>query len=197
MKNLLLIFSILLSNSLFVKAQDLPPKVFKDSVDAFFDAHYEGGSREFLEEVYQNIYFPLAARSNCNSGILIVKLIFGRNGQLTNLTFYNPLGDGLENEVKRVLLLTRKKWNNVNPDESIVISFSFTVGEKEKLEGYINVIALQNCYHTTEIFQKKLDKTISKEKYDKAIEYCTEIIKRNPWSEKHIKLYEELKKKQE
>lgn len=198
MKNLLLIFLILLSTSLFTQAQEIPPKVENDSTEAFLDAHFEGGAKGFLESIYQSINFPGEARNNCNSGISIAKLTFGKNGQIIDLTLYNSLGQGLDEEVIRMIRITQKSWKSTVAEKDVLISFAFRVGEKERISGYINVIAYgpdHNCFHTTKTFQKKLDKAIKKKKYDKAMEYCAEIIKRNPWSEEHHKLYDELKQK--
>lgn len=198
MKHLFLIFSILFSTSLFTQAQEVPPKVPRDSTNAFLNAHYGGGTRGFLENVYKNINYPLASRNNCNSGILIAKLTFGQNGQITNLTFYNPLDDDLEEEVTRIINLTAKGWKSSVAGKSFIISFSFLVGVREKLDGYINVTAevlnSDGC-ETTKQLQRKLNRAVKKEKYEKALTYCIEILRRNPWSEEHIKLYKELMKR--
>jgi hypothetical protein len=197
MKNLLLIIAFLFSSQ-FAQAQEIPAQVHEDSIDAFFNTYYEGGVRDFLEHFYKNINYPKSARKNCTSGILIIKLSFGENGTISKLQYFNPLCSGIESETSRVLNKSKAGWKASAKGKSITFSLGFMMGEKEKLDSYITVIADevdgQRCY-TTKDFQRKLDKAIKKGKDEKALAYCVEILKRNPWSAEHLKLYEALVKK--
>jgi len=197
MKNLLLILAFLSSFPLFISAQEVPAQVHEDSIDAFLNTHYKDGARGFLEMFYKNINYPKVARRNCTSGILIVKLTFGKNGSIAKTELFNPLGDGIEEEVVRVINISKGGWKSLAEGRSISFSLGFIMGEKEKLNCYITMIAVingLNCY-TIKDFQKKLNWALKKEKYEKALAYCDQILRRNPWSEEHIKIYEELVEK--
>lgn len=196
MKNLFLITFCLFLTITSINAQN---DSLNDAADDFLDAHYEGGSKAFLELLYQNVQFPMEARNNCISGVSIVTIFFGKNGQIKGIQQRNPLGGGLQEEVSRVTNLTLNGWKKNIENEIFTFTVAFMVGERDKLKGYINIVAYglpqyEQC-PTTKEFEKKLAKALKKEKYEDAKAYCEQLLQRHPLSTAYLEQYEMIIKK--
>jgi hypothetical protein len=191
MKNLFLITFCLFLTITSINAQ-------KDSVSIannnFLNEHYKGGAKAFLELLYQNVQFPAEARNNCISGVSIITILFGEDGQIKGIQQKNPLDGGLEEEVSRITRLTLNGWNKNIEDEIFTFSIAFMLGERDKLEGYIKVIAsglpqYEQC-PTTKEFEKKLAKALKKKKYEAAKTHCEQLLQRHPLSTTYLEQYE-------
>jgi hypothetical protein len=191
MKNLFLIILCFLIPTISIDAQN---DDLEDKADSFLDAHYEGGAKAFLELIYTNIKFPEEARSNCISGVSIMTIRFGQQGEIVGIQQRNPLGGGLQTELSRVIRLTVRDWKKNFEDTSFTFSIAFMIGERDKLDAYIRVIAYglpqYEACPTTKYFEKKLKRTLEKKKYENAKVYCEELLQRHPFSETYLKQYE-------
>ncbi len=71
----------------------------------------ECSDQEFKKFIYSNIKYPKKARENNKEGIVIAQFIFD-NGTIRHIEIIQDIGDGLGEEVQRVinLMANNKKW---------------------------------------------------------------------------------------
>lgn len=160
------------------------------SFNHFLEENYEGGSRAFLEHLYEHVEYPGQARLNCIMGIIKVNLKLDTATNTVKVGFYNLQGYGLEQELLEALSLTQGKWKMNTTEDEADFFIDFRVNEEARYPEVISVIAKDNssqCISTDQLI-KKLSKYLGRKKYDKAQYIYDELINRNPYSKEYIEV---------
>lgn len=142
--------------------------------------------------------YPADARTHCRSGQLLVKVMVSPQGAVQAVTFLNMLGYGIEEEVTSVLMATAGKWNTATESADLLFSIGFELDGIAKINGDMKINAYGSGAHgggceSTEELEAQMDKAIKKGKKDKAMAYCEELLRRNPFSVEYANAYNELK----
>jgi len=178
-----------------------------NTFDNFLENNFQEGKKAFFSTFFQNINYPLDARLNGVMGQLQTKLTIREDGSIDRIEFLNELGYGIESEVKRVLLLTDKKWKTSEEERTLDFTIAFQLGEDKVIEADLKVVAMgsprPSSYFsagplkTNKQLEKSAKKLIKKQKYKEAMEVCEELLIRTPDSEKYKTIQKEIKAKLE
>lgn len=164
------------------------PLSAQDTTDvfaAFLEAHYDGGERAFLEDVYQTIRYPQAARANCGIGHLRVRVIVKADGGLQRITFLTPFGYGVPEEVTRVLSAHQRKWIGTGHAEQLDFSIGYQLGGSPEVKGDVTVVAYtvgnphapSGC-PANEDLEKRLRRAAEKGREHRVKELTEELLRR-------------------
>ncbi|HPG07781.1 MAG: hypothetical protein KDC59_15685 [Saprospiraceae bacterium] len=160
------------------------------------DQHFPGGDSAFLDLVYHNIQYPPEARQRGTMATLLVSLYINAKGGLDSLKFLNPvpIGDGIEEEVLRILKLTHKRWINYGDGFHFDCSFVFKFESEELLHGDISIVAfLVNAKLPRTDLIKSFDKLLKRgNKSNEVKEMVTLLIKMYPDNLQYLELYRQL-----
>lgn len=182
----------------FCMAQKNLPENFESNLAEVLENRFNGGSKPFFQLVYGNIKYPGEARAACRLGQLLVTLSISEQGHIENIQYLNELDYGLEEEVKRVLELTAGRWLPSENSSALYFSVGFHIERTADIKGDLKVTAYglsggdKSCENNQSI-EEKLHKAIKKKQSEKALEYCEELLRRDPLSTEYRKIYAELK----
>ncbi|MFK7809700.1 MAG: hypothetical protein AB8F74_17980 [Saprospiraceae bacterium] len=159
----------------------------------FIDLYYEDGAKSFLKTIYENINYPKEARLNCGIGHLHVRLTINPKNGIDDITFLNPFGFGVEEDVQKTLRITETGWNGAGEKREINFTIAYQLGDQPEIKGEINIMAvgsndqssLSGCKESKTLM-KKLKKGIAKGKFKKVSKYWTELIRRGYHNEEFL-----------
>jgi hypothetical protein len=177
-----------------------PLTMTSDSVEKLMEKRYKGGKKGFFTDLSQNIRYPMEARENCRTGVVLAYMKIRPSGGIDSILFNNDveLGMGIEAELARCLLLTKGKWLKSEEYTTFNFSVGFLIEGNDKLKATISVVAYgwptEKCPTNNELI-KQLEKAQKKEKYKEAIVLCEDLLRRLPNSEEYKKELENLKAK--
>lgn len=66
--------------------------------------------KKMLEFIYMNVTYPYEARVNQTEGTVVVSFIIEKDGKITNIKILRNPGDGLGEDVKRVIKAMPSNW---------------------------------------------------------------------------------------
>lgn len=147
----------------------------------FLKTNYLPGPKAFLINIYENIKFPIGARTSCTVGKLKMRLVIHQDGFIEKVQFLNMLGNGLEEEAIRVMQFVKKDWLTLEKDTTRVVdlTIAWQIGTTQVIKGDINLVAEGRC-NSNAYYLRKLEKMMKKEKYEKAKLITIELLKRDP-----------------
>lgn len=162
------------------------------------EERFVGGADAFLRHFFEKVHYPADAREHCRSGQLLVKVTVSPKGEIQAIQFLNKLGNGIEEEVETTIKATNGKWKTSPESSDLYFPIGFQLEGVAVVNGDLKVVAYGSGAHgggceSTPAIEAKMDKAIKKGKKDKAIEYCEELLRRNPFSAEYIKAYNVLK----
>ncbi|MDB5243072.1 MAG: TonB [Spirosoma sp.] len=150
----------------------------------------------------QNLRYPAQAQQEAIVGTSLVSLTVAPTGKLANVSILTSLGKAVDWEVKRVVQATEKLWlpayQQPGPDSiMLILPVTFLLGDKnfcvEEVKpdfilskneivvvGYGQSIAVKDDeYYTTHLIT-----ALEEKNYKQGLNYVSELIRRNPYSEK-------------
>lgn len=165
-----------------------------ETINMMLDYRFMGGHWNFEKLFFKNFKYPDFAIKNCVSGIAILEIDVNCKGELENVTVKNPLGFGIEQEIKRVLALPGAKWNTCKDDKytHLSIPILFVVGETQtnRVDPYMTVEGDSPGFtcRGDDYYWERAKKYLEKKKGKRAIQYLDILIKRNPMTTEFIEL---------
>jgi len=97
-------------------------------------ANFKGGIEAFYAFLAKNIHYPKEARDHNTQGKVIATFVVEEDGSLSNVTILRGIGNGCDDEAKRVLSAS-PKWNPGTQNGKTVrqqytVPISFTLAKK-------------------------------------------------------------------
>lgn len=167
-------------------------------LSAFPADRFEGGVEAFYMQMGKTIKYPRSARESGRIGTCVVSLVLGPDGRYKSISFLNPLGKGIDEEVEKALKGLEKQWladpKAVNLKLNFVISFMIdgslllrTPYDKAYFMDEIKVVAYGPRSGNITESEKLIEKFYAlseKKKFKKALNFVDELIYRDPFNQK-------------
>lgn len=196
---ILIIFLALLGYPM-VQAQNIP-LINPDTLNQISPERYEGGEDAFYRFILRNVKYPKEARLNYVSGTAIIAIVISPEGKIKLLDMLNPLENGIEEEIIRLMSTQEAFWKpNVNArDEVYILPLIFKLAgfenKRNRLHPNPPTFLLEPCvvlatgtgggdfdfqYYTD--FEAKFIKYEKKSKYRKALAFLNRMIALEPYN---------------
>jgi hypothetical protein len=165
----------------------------------FVEEQFKGGTIEFRKFITANIKYPQQSVEKAVVGLSISSCTITPDGAIENISIINPIDQHIDLEVKRVIELTKTKWNKSEDSisrtfylqiyfilkgiqfdtyeltaENVIKSFSVTVLGLKLSEAEVPK-------RTTQYIIESIGTALSRKKYPDALEFINEAIRRNPF----------------
>ena len=129
-------------------------------------------------------------------GFVKVNLPIQQSGEIGEIKFYNQLGNGIEQEIVRLLTATLGSWKTSEEERNIELLFNWRINE-DAVGGMINIAAgvPDGFCESTQRLEKKIKKFIKKKKYKKAKSVLHELKNRDPYTNAYHEFETALKNK--
>jgi hypothetical protein len=179
------------------------------------DKRYKGGEIKFREFIEQNLEYPVNSVINKNIGFSITGITITPKGKIVEISNTNPIDDFIEKDIIRVLNLTKKNWlksDSISENETFYIQIAYILNGKKKPPEIINpvnekynfiepivitALGLNDSFSppTDEYVAIMFSEYLKKNKYDEALIYIDELIRRNPFNKELYQLRISINKK--
>jgi hypothetical protein len=196
----LLLACISISNSLYSQK-------FKKPIDYRF----KGGEIGYISFFSKSIHFPETAIKNGIIANSITKITLNPEGKIIEISFINPIDSIIDNEVLRVIDLSKIFWkrcDSIKHDQVFYIQIAFSLPgfqpnlckpkSKEIMKIFPEPILVgipESLPHTltkennskisvkeSEELSGELNSTLKNEKFEEALPLLNELIKRDPFN---------------
>ena len=190
------IFAVFTLSSFIISPNDISDlnEISNDDETSFYyvlDNRFQGGSDAFIELFKENIRYPQEAFDNCRVGLSKIKLSISKDGKLEDFKFTNKLGMGIEEKLSHFLESTKNDWKAWARDSEMELTIGFSLITKSDsyypdadllvLEKSAFKFATNNEYCDSDAkVEKKVNKYIKRKKYDKALSFAEELVRRHP-----------------
>lgn len=169
-------------------------KITADEGSSFYyvlDNRFTGGSDAFIELFNKNVRYPKEAIDNCRVGISKMKLSISQDGKLEKYEFTNELGMGIEDKLSTFFDATKDNWKSWARASDMEMTIGFSIISKSDSyypDADLLVLEKSAFKHATNTkycdsdskVEKRVRKYIKKKKYDKALSFAEELIRRYP-----------------
>lgn len=200
MKNNLLttlgLFCILTLSSFFISTKNNAAitEMTNDDDASFYyvlDNRFQGGSDAFIELFKDNVRYPQEAFDNCRVGLSKIKISISKDGKLEKYEFTNKLEMGIEEKLSTFFDKTKDNWKAWARSSEMEMTIGFSLITKSDsyypdadllvLEKSAFKFATNNEYCDSDAkVEKRVKKYIKKRKYDKALSFAEELVRRHP-----------------
>ena len=155
------------------------------------DNRFTGGSDAFIELFKKNVRYPQEAFDNCRVGLSKLKLTISQDGQLEKYEFTNKLGMGIEEKLSTFLDATKEEWKSWARASEMEMTIGFSlITKSDSYYPDADLLVLQKsafkfatdneyCDSDSKV-EKRVKKYIKKRKYDKALSFSEELLRRHP-----------------
>lgn len=166
--------------------------------DGKVDEYYSEGGKSFARYVGSSMKYPKRAREKGTMGLAIFSFRIDCQNNPTDFIFENQLGNGIEEEIERIIKTTQGGWvscDERDESERIKLNFAFSINGYYDPPTTSIVLVAHGSFPvvTDKKLEKQYRKALKKGKLDKAKEAIEELIKRYP----NNNIYTEEKKKVE
>jgi hypothetical protein len=197
---LLLLICISISDSLFSQK-------FKKPIDYRF----KDGEMGYISFFSKSVHFPLTAIEKGTIANSITKISVNTEGGIAEIIVVNPIDSIIDNEVLRVINLSKKIWeecDSIKHDQVFYIQIAFSLPgfspnlcksksqEIMKLfpepiivsipESLLPTLSKENAskvpIEKSEEISEKLNLNLNNEKFEDALPFLDELIKRDPFN---------------
>lgn len=158
----------------------------------------ESGLRDFL---IKNIHYPYDSRSNGTIGFSISGISITPKGKIDSLYIINPIDELIDNEVLRVLRSSSRFWlkcDTISHDQAFFIQIAFIISGTKPNSSIINPVSYRFFIEpitvtdinlrdnavlpqSDELLAIKCIVSVSSGRYNEALSFVNDLIKRNPF----------------
>jgi hypothetical protein len=187
---------------IFIIAQTLIlSSLFSQSFKKPIDYRFKGGEGNYISFFSKNITIPGPELKNGIFGNLIIKIAIKPSGEINEITVINPIDSIIDNEVIRVIDLSREFWkrmDSVKYNQNIYIQVGFSIAKylpnlfNPKSEKFIKLfpkpilIPLESDkqipFFKSQEISEKANKSLENEKFGEALPLINELIRRDPFN---------------
>ena len=169
-------------------------EITNDEETSFYyvlDNRFQGGSDTFIKLFKENVSYPKEAFDNCRVGLSKIKITISKDGKLENYEFTNKLEMGIEEKLSHFFDTTKDNWKAWARASEMELTVGFSLITKKDsyypdadllvLEKSAFKFATDNEYCDSDAqVEKRVKKYIKRKKYDKALSFAEELIRRHP-----------------
>ncbi len=102
--------------------------VFPLHIDADHHASFKGGDKALIQFIATQTNYPLQAKENGEQGEVFVRFVVEKDGGIRDVEVIRGVSKSLDEEAKRVVLLTAGKWNPATKNgEAVNISMTLPI----------------------------------------------------------------------
>ncbi len=196
-----------LSSFIFSSNNDIEINCEEDSSFYYvLDNRFNGGSDAFIDLFKKHVSYPQEAFDNCRVGLSKIKLSISQDGQLEKYEFNNKLEMGIEKKLISFFEVTKDKWKSWARASEMEMTIGFSLITKSDsyypdadllvLEKSAFKFATNNEYCDSDSkVEKRVRKYIKRKKYDKALSFAEELIRRHPDNQEYLDQLELIKNK--
>ncbi len=173
-----ILFAILIFLSFTNNAQNIK--------DGKLDKYYSREGEGFARYITSSIKYPQAARGNGTVGVVAFSFRIDCQNSPVDFVFENKLGNGIEEEIERIIKTTQGNWlscNERDQSERVKLKFAFGINNYNynPPDADIVIVAFGNFSIVKDAkLEKQYNKALKKGKLDKAKEAIEELIRRYP-----------------
>lgn len=177
--------------TILLNAQENPGLSTDTVLTNILNRRYKGGETAFIKYMSDNLRYPTAAMENCRIGIVLTTLKLHPSGDIDSILFNNEIefGMGIEDEILRVLLMTRGKWIKSEIPTTLSFSVAFQMDEEHLPDATIVLVGYGQpkggCPSDKSLI-KTYEKYKKKDQYKEMKEVCEDLIRRMPKNEFYI-----------
>jgi hypothetical protein len=197
---LLLLFCISISDSLYSQK-------FKKPIDYRF----KDGEMGYISFFSKSIHFPVTSIEKGTFANSITKITVNPEGEVTEIAVINPIDSIIDNEVLRVINLSKNFWkkcDSIKHDQVFYIQIAFSLpgfqpnlckpNSKEIMKLFPEPIIIsipesllpslskendsKRPIEKSEELSEKLNSNLKSEKFEDALPFLNELIKRDPFN---------------
>ena len=181
------------------------------------DYRFKGGEMGYISFFSKGIHFPKTSIENGTFANSITKIKVNPEGTVTEITVINPIDSIIDNEVLRVINLSKNFWkkcDSINHDQVFYVQIAFSLPgfqpnlckpksqEIMKLfpepiivgipESLLPTLSKENSikkpFEKSEELSERLNSNLKNEKFEEALPFLNELIKREPFNRELYKV---------
>lgn len=189
---LIIMFLCLTANHLFAQENGI-------------NTRYKGKEIEFRKFIAQNLKYPVLSQENRLVGYSITSITITPKGEIAGISTINPIDEPIEEDINRVLRMTKKKWlkcDTISVNQTFYVQIVYELGDNPVIKNpvkdkynFVDVVVLtafgfpnNNLPESNETIAIKLAKELKKNNYKEALDYVDESIRRNPFNKELYQL---------
>ena len=173
------------------------------------DYRFKNGENGYVSFFSKNITFPFTSAENGTIGNSITRISLNPNGDINGITLINPIDSMIDKEVQRVIELSRilwKKCDTINHDQVFYIQIVFSLPGTQlnlckpktdeimkffpepilitKREPLLDTKSGDSKIHfkKSEELSEKANSSLDEGKFEEALPFINELIKRDPFN---------------
>jgi hypothetical protein len=194
---LLLIFTLLILTDIFIVAQEKA-----------INLRYKGGERALFAFVSSNLRYPVKSLDNNIIGFSITGISITPKGKIDEILIVNPMDEFIEQDIYRVLNMTKGKWlkcDTISTNQTFYLPIVYTITTFAESPSYINPVSdkfnfiepvlitavkLKDKYlpETDEYIANMIVEKLNEKQYSEVLDYINESIRRNPFNKELYQL---------
>ncbi|WPP49432.1 hypothetical protein [Catalinimonas niigatensis] len=165
--------------------------------DEKLNQYYSEGENSFARHILSTIKYPQEARKEGTMGLAIFSFRVDCQGSPTDFTFENKLGNGIEEEIERIITTTQGNWiecETRNQSDRIKLNFAFSINDYYDSPDADLVIVAYGSFPVIKDtkLKKQYNKALKKGEFANAKKAIEELIKRYPENSVYLKQREEV-----
>ena len=168
------------------------------------DIRYKG-KIELRKFIAKNFIYPVSSQENRSVGCAINSITITPKGEIAGISTINQIDEPIEEEIIRVLLMTKDKWlkcDTISVNQTFYFQIVCALGKSPVVKNpvkdkynFVDVIAItafglinNDFPESDESIANKIAKQLKKNNYKKALRYVDETIRRNPFNKELYQL---------
>ena len=169
------------------------------------NARLKGDVMELRKFIAQNLIYPPSSQLNRMVGYSITSITITPKGEIAAISTINQIDEPIEEDIKRVLRMTKNKWlkcDTISANQTFYIPIVYALGVKPVVKtpvkdkyNFVDAIVLSawglvnnDFPESNESIATKLAKELKKNNYKEALDYVDESIRRNPFNKEMYQL---------
>ena len=181
--------------------------------EKLIDLRFEGKSDGLLSVLLHNIQYPVESQENNSMGYSISGITITPKGEIDNISIINSINNSIDEEVKRVLKMTKNKWlksDSITTNQTFYVQIVFVINTpsnpsedyNQVKDGYnflesafVTAVAVKGNPKSNISISKEISKFCKSENYEEAKKNIDELIRRNPFNKDLYQLRISINKK--
>lgn len=170
------------------------------------DNRFKGGSDAFIESFKKNVSYPQEAFDNCRVGLSKIKIRISKDGKLEKYKFLTQLEMGIEQKLVSFFEATKNDWKAwARPSEmDMTVGFSLITKSDSYYPDADLLVIEKSAFKYAKVseycdsdskIEKRVKKNIKRKKYDKALSFAEELIRRHPDNQDYLNQIKLIQKK--
>lgn len=168
-------------------------EVRNQNIRHMLDLRFRGGTGEFERQLLAAVEYTAEARRNCVLGVVILSFSVGCDNELVNFRMRNPLGHGLNEQLRSFFESTDGNWNECDDDRytRFEIPVAFMLDKTQTTaRGFFTIDGGNPGYRcrSDEYYWDRMNRFRERGRTKKALEMIDVLIHRDPLNSKYTEV---------